>query len=310
MNLPPSNCLSVNPCLVGRGVLTPPSATRTPRDLGGALRTARPTSAGLGFPRAVSGSWAGRPRRAVTILELLIAVSLISFIVLALYNMFDQTQEQMRKAVREVDKFESGRSAAELLRRDLSQLVAAYSPLGSSALNFFTGTNWATTAFGMTNNGTNIHMNTLDDVYFLAFDAEATPTNWLAMRYWVADSTAPVSNVTAGLGTLYRWTTSGNRFSPTYQTINYAASNPQRVAENVVHFRVVGTTNGFAVPPGGFLTNADVPTHVTVELGYVDAKTASRARSFGPVDMVSFLSTNVDSVHLFRMHIPIRNSQQ
>jgi len=78
----------------------------------------------------------------------------------------------------------------------------------------------------------------------------------------------------------------------------------------VVHFRVVGTTNGFAVPPGGFLTNADVPTHVTVELGYVDAKTASRARSFGPVDMVSFLSTNVDSVHLFRMHIPIRNSQQ
>jgi len=64
------------------------------------------------------------------------------------------------------------------------------------------------------------------------------------------------------------------------------------------------------VPPGGYLTNADVPTHVTVELGYVDGKTASRARAFAPADMVSFLSTNVDSVHLFRMHIPIRNSQQ
>jgi len=245
----------------------------------------------------------------VTILELLIAVSLISFIVLALYKMFDQTQEQMRRAVREVDKFETGRSAAELLRRDLSQLVAAYSPLGIYALNFFTGTNWATTAFGMTNNGTNVHMNNLDDVYFLAFDAEATPTNWMAMRYWVADSTAPVSNVTAGLGTLYRWTTNANRFSTNFQgNINYATS--QRVADNVVHFRVVGTTNGFAVPPGGYLTNADVPTHVTVELGYVDGKTASRARAFAPADMVSFLSTNVDSVHLFRMHIPIRNSQQ
>lgn len=257
----------------------------------------------------VSPSLPGRPRRAVTILELLIAVSLISFIVLALYKMFDQTQEQMRRAVREVDKFESGRSAAELLRRDLSQLVAAYSPLGINALNFYTGTNWSTTAFGMTNNGTNVHMNNLDDVYFLAFDAEATPTNWMAMRYWVADSAAPVSNVTAGLGTLYRWATNANRYSTNFQgNINYATS--QRVADNVVHFRVVGTTNGFAVPPGGFLTNADVPTHVTVELGYVDAKTASRARAFAPADMVTFLSTNVDSVHLFRMHIPIRNSQQ
>lgn len=46
--------------------------------------------------------------RAVTILELLVAVSLISFIILALYQMFDRTQVQMRKAVREVDKFEGG----------------------------------------------------------------------------------------------------------------------------------------------------------------------------------------------------------
>jgi hypothetical protein len=241
-------------------------------------------------------------------LELLIAVSLISFIVLALYKMFDQTQEQMRRAVREVDKFETGRSAAELLRRDLSQLVAAYSPLGGSAANFFTTTNWATTAFGMTNNGTNVHMNTLDDVYFLAFDAEATPTNWMAMRYWVADSTNPLVPVPAGLGALYRWSVNSNRFTPNFQI--FPTNNHQRVADNVVHFRVVGTTNGFAVPPGGFLTNADVPTHVTVELGYVDGKTAGRARAFAPADMVSFLSTNVDSVHLFRMHIPIRNSQQ
>ena len=36
---------------VGRGVLTPPAATRTPRNLGGALRTARPTwGTPLGWP--------------------------------------------------------------------------------------------------------------------------------------------------------------------------------------------------------------------------------------------------------------------
>lgn len=63
-----------------------------------------------------------RGRSAVTVLELLVAVSLISFIVLALYQMFDRTQVQMRRAVREVDKFESGRAVVDILRRDLVQL--------------------------------------------------------------------------------------------------------------------------------------------------------------------------------------------
>lgn len=79
--------------------------------------------------------------RAVTILELLVAVSLISFIILALYQMFDRTQVQMRKAVREVDKFEGGRAAAELVQRDLSQMVAGNSSAGMLAVNFYASTN-------------------------------------------------------------------------------------------------------------------------------------------------------------------------
>ena len=59
---------------------------------------------------------------AVTILELMVAVSLISFIILALYGMFDRTQAQMRRAVRETDKFESGRSVTDIIRKDLAQL--------------------------------------------------------------------------------------------------------------------------------------------------------------------------------------------
>ena len=112
------------------------------------------------------------------------------------------------------------------------------------------------------------------------------------------------------MGTLWRWTTNANRYSTNFQTQNTLVQRFQRIADNVVHLRIVGVTNGVAVPPGGFLTNADLPTHVAIELGYVDGKTADRARSMGSSGTVSYLSTNVDSVHLFRLQIPIRNGQQ
>jgi len=77
----------------------------------------------------------------VTILELLVAVTLLSFIILALYQMFDRTQAQMRRAVRETDKFESGRSVMDLIRRDLTQMgaVKTLHESGQGAI----GTNWS-----------------------------------------------------------------------------------------------------------------------------------------------------------------------
>ncbi len=253
-------------------------------------------------------------RRAVTILELLVAVSLISFIILSLYQMFDRTQAQMRKAVREVDKFESGRAAADLFQRDVPQMVAANSSLGSLAVNFFVGTNWSGGAFGMTNNGTNVQQNVLHDLFFLSLDPAATPSNWVAVGYRVASSTNALALAPAGLGTLYRWTTNANRFSTNLQS-SYATSavtNYQRVVDNVVHFRVTGVTNSVAMPPGGYLTNGDLPAAVEIEMGYLDSKTADRARGIASTtnQMQSFLSTNVDSVHLFRLRIPVRPGQQ
>lgn len=78
---------------------------------------------------------------AVTILELLVAVTLVSFIILALYQMFDRTQVQMRRAVRETDKFESGRSVMDIIRRDLTQM-GAVKTLQESGVGAI-GTNWS-----------------------------------------------------------------------------------------------------------------------------------------------------------------------
>lgn len=253
---------------------------------------------------------------AVTMLELLVAMSLLSFIILSLYQMFDRTQAQMRKAVREVDKFESGRASSDLLQRDVSQMVAANSPLGAAAVNFYTSTNWSGGAFAMTNNGTNfVQQNVLHDVYFLTFDPAATPTNWMAVGYRVASSTNATSIAPGGMGTLYRWTTNANRFSTDFQLGFFSTATAgyfQRVVDNVVHFRVNGVTNGAVVPPGGYLTNADLPGAIEIELGYVDSKTADRGRGIAATtnQLQSYLSTNVDSVHLFRLHVPIRTGQQ
>lgn len=265
--------------------------------------------------------------RAVTILELLVAVSLISFIILVLYQMFDTTQVQMRKAVRDTDKFESGRAAADILQRDLSQMVAAHSPMGGAALNFYASTNWSGGAFGMTNSSNNpVQLNVLQDVFFLSFDSAATPTNWTAIGYRVASSTNANVAAAAGLGTLYRWTTNANRFSTNFQ-FTFLGTPPvayfQRVVDNVVHFRVTGVTNSVAVPitnvnipfawQAAVLTNHDLPAHVEVELGYVDSKVAGRARGIADTNvniMRTYLSTNLDAVHVFRLNVPVRTGLQ
>ncbi len=265
------------------------------------------------FLRPASVSRTGK--RAVTILELLVAVSLLSFIILSLYQMFDRTQVQMRRAAREVDRFEAGRASSDLLQRDVSQMVAANSTLGSIAVNFFTTTNWSGGAFAMTNNGTNVvQQNVLHDLFFLSLDPTATPTNWMGVGYRVASSTNALTPAPGGLGTLYRWTTNANRFTTNLQSSysTSATTNYQRVVDNVVHFRVTGITNGVALPAGGYLTNRDLPSVVELELGYVDSKIADRARGIAATtnQLQAYLSTNVDSVHLFRLHVPIRTGQQ
>ncbi|NBU09033.1 MAG: prepilin-type N-terminal cleavage/methylation domain-containing protein [Proteobacteria bacterium] len=91
----------------------------------------------------------GRLQSGVTILELMVAVSLISFIILALYQMFDRTQSLMRGAVREADKFENGRAAMDILRRDLSQLGYVKQPFdsGTGAITNWTGISLPPTAY-------------------------------------------------------------------------------------------------------------------------------------------------------------------
>src|SRR5881296_3237368 len=71
-------------------------------------------------------------RRAFTIVELLVAISVLTLIVLVLYGMFDQVQKALRGNVAQVDVFEGGRAAMQLLSREMEQMQAANVPVGTN----------------------------------------------------------------------------------------------------------------------------------------------------------------------------------
>ena len=71
---------------------------------------------------------------AFTVVELMVAVSVLSLIVVVLYNIFDNTQRAMRSNAAQVDVMEGGRAAIELISRDLEQMTE----LGlAGATNFY-----------------------------------------------------------------------------------------------------------------------------------------------------------------------------
>src|SRR5207247_7715196 len=61
-------------------------------------------------------------RRAFTIVELLVAISILTLIVLVLYGLFDQVQKALRSNVAQVDVHEGGRAFMELASREMEQM--------------------------------------------------------------------------------------------------------------------------------------------------------------------------------------------
>lgn len=79
--------------------------------------------------------------RGFTVLELLVAVSVMTLIVYALYAMFDQTQQAMLKNATQVDVNEGGRAAMDLMMRELqvanTTRLPHYTNLYSGSICFY-----------------------------------------------------------------------------------------------------------------------------------------------------------------------------
>jgi len=197
-------------------------------------------------------------RRAFSLLELMLAVALMSVIILALYGMFHHTQRALRSSITQVDVLEAGRATMDMLTRELAQMspcdlacgtnfVARVSPVyGVSRVDLLR------TVYGVSGvikpvvqvlPGTNgpptqwpFRTNLLEDALFLSrFNKDFSVTLY---RVLYADN---------GVGTLSRFTTNipANYLSADKLTTNIITvlsqppTNLARIADGVIHFRVL-----------------------------------------------------------------------
>lgn len=289
-----------------------------------------------------------RSGRAFSLIEVMVAVTLMSVIVIGLLAMFSQTQKAFRAGITQVDVMEGGRSACELMARELEQVT----PTGlANTLNFYA--QWNGYALIQSLPGTDQsgqlqwRTNILDDIFFFTRENR----NWQGIGYRV-ESTNMV-------GTLYRYETNVANLdlSGVYQAdqipgseFRYRAFSTRRsrIVDGVVHLRVlaydsfgalltnsfggdIGVTNlsqntrlspnsGVRLAPDQDLAyhfrDQAVPAYLELEVGILEAKTAERCRNIAGVDandmnlkQAKFLESKAGNMQIFRQRIPVRNVQ-
>lgn len=195
---------------------------------------------------------------AFTVVELMVAVSILTLIVLALFSMFDQTQKALRGNAAQVDVMEGGRTAMELLSREIEQMVAADDTDGTNGpLHLYVEHTGPPLRQKLA--GTNAwRANVLSDLYFLT----RSDRTWTAIGYRVLSAqyvdqpgnkgSVLLTNLAlGGCGFLGRMSVSTNwifpasvtnvsgmMFKELAQTTPAALSRYQRVVDGVVHFRL------------------------------------------------------------------------
>ena len=293
----------------------------------------------------------GRRRQGMTLLELMVSMSLLTVIILGLYSMFDRTQRALIRGGDEVDVQETGRSAFRVI---LSHVDRANSPdiLGFTNLIIKPNTNWnnmlnlqQTLTQQLVDGSIRIHQ--LQDFFFLTREG----SDWNGRGYFVREAANPHdgpypipnrgdSNLWVnGVGSLYRFELTTNHLltdelffqtniANVFQkpssmslvndpTASRSYTNIYRIADGIVHLRVVGYTNGSLVSFGPLadnipatsvaLTNGQRPSHLEIELGVLEPKVLEEMRAMPNATIVrDKLFEKAANVLMFRARIPLR----
>jgi hypothetical protein len=278
-----------------------------------------------------------RPATAFSLIEILVVVALLSFIILGLLAMFDQTKRAFTTGMTQVDVLESGRAAMEIISREVSQICPA--PYDSNAVTFYAEIAPVAPLWQpLPGNNAELRRNVLEEMFFLSRDNDT----WKGIGYWVgAPDSGSIPVATAnGWGTLYRYQTNTVfRTFPsypwqlygTYNNFNVRTQRMNRIIDGVVHFKVraydpdgVWITNNLAVNTdirpiqlSTFATNEvefyrftnnAVPAFLELELGVLEERTLARVKSIpDPVARRSYLRDQAGRVHIFRTRVPVRN---
>lgn len=145
-----------------------------------------------------------RASRAFSLLEMIIAVGMLTIVILALYAMFDQTQKALRQSLNQVDLSEGGRAALDLTVRRLER---ASSPQVQDALNLVIKPATDSVGYSLVFEGTNslesrTQQMRFDELFFLY---PVPGERWHVAGFLIAPDLAPPSTnfPTVGLGSLF-----------------------------------------------------------------------------------------------------------
>ena len=272
-------------------------------------------------------------RLAFSLIEVLIAVTLMSVIVLGLLAMFSETQRAFRTGITQVDIMESGRSAMEMIAREMEQVTPTRQ---SSSANFFAQGNGYAMVQSLpgTAPGNQWRTNVAQDVFFTTRNNQL----WFGVSYKVIYDNSSV-------GTLCRYVVGAEAIdSAAVSSLDNFAfqGRSNRITDGVVHFRVLAYDNhgvlitpydtNYTVPTGQIIATAQlpsdisflytfssnaVPAYLDVELGIIEQKVAERARGLAynnallPSDpnqpQVRYLAKQAGRVQMFHQRIPVRN---
>lgn len=255
--------------------------------------------------RAVPTPFRERTRKlaignAFSLVEILVAVALLSFIVLGLVAMFGQTQRALKQSTTDVGLQETGRTVADEIAREMAELKPANV---STAANFYVEIPQPGEAIyaspllqGLpgTASPPQLRTNYLEPFFFLTHPNQAWPDrSWVATGYYVVPDN-PLGNGgnAVGIGTLYRYCATNSVTDPTgatrlvsptllyYDFLNSLATLQTNVtfmrgalthmADGIVHLRVRPfAMNGFPIVSDGsaaqrtlYCTNALFPSNL------------------------------------------------
>lgn len=271
----------------------------------------------------------------LTLVEMMVATTLLVVMMLGLTAMFNQTQRAFRSGLKQVDVFEGGRAVMDLLARDMEQLTASKTLNDASLYGGLESPSSLATFFSVGGNNYS-NLNVLYSTFLLN---RPNAADWSAIGYRVLDSdTNKIDSNFNNLsfGTLYRYSTNFAEFGPTpNEHLNFFYGTPSqllarkalsRVADGVVLFRLhfydkAGNQITNAVSPS-IVLNAEqipgerrtafydeaLPAMVEIELGILEPQTLEQARSIPDVNRIAFLEKQAGKVHIFRQQIPIRNA--
>ena len=263
-----------------------------------------------------------RGRSAFSLIEIMVAVALLAVIIVGLLAMFYQTQRAFRAGLAQVDVLEGGRAAMELTLRDLQDVSVSFD---TPVTNLEARPPVGYTPLTLDLPGNETIQASLQDVWFI----RRINDDWIGESY-------QVSNIVAGVGTLYRLLVTTNRYgvgalADLLRTASPASnSNFMQVAQGVAHFRLIPydskglPVSSNDVPKGIFsmpqpnqqwsfaFSSNSLPPYLDVEMAVLEPKSVEqlRARANNPAKATEYLRQQAGRIHFFKQRVALRNAPQ